>query len=31
MVEQQATDTLQPFLDQLSEALSAVANGDPNS
>ena len=29
MVEQQATDTLRPFLDQLSEALSAVANGDP--
>jgi ketosteroid isomerase-like protein len=29
MVEQQAADTLQPFLDQLSEALSAVANGDP--
>ena len=31
MVEQQATDTLRPFLDQLSEALSAVANGDPES
>src|SRR5215218_2563784 len=29
MLEQQATDTLRPFLDQLSEALSAVANGDP--
>ena len=29
MVEQQATDILRPFLDQLSEALSAVANGDP--
>ena len=29
MVEQQAADTLQPFLDELSEALSAVANGDP--
>lgn len=29
MVEQQATDILRPFLDQLSEALNAVANGDP--
>ena len=29
MVEQQATDILRRFLDQLSEALSAVANGDP--
>jgi ketosteroid isomerase-like protein len=29
MMEQQATDTLRPFLDQLSEALSAVASGDP--
>ena len=31
-MEQQATDTLdtlRPFLDQLGEALSAVANGDP--
>ena len=28
MVEQHA-DTLQPFLDQLREALTAVANGDP--
>ena len=30
MVERQAADTLQPFLDQLGEALSAVANGTPN-
>jgi hypothetical protein len=29
MVEQHAADTLQPFLDQLREALTAVANGDP--
>src|SRR5215207_3787282 len=29
MVEQHATDTLQPFLDQLREALTAVANSDP--
>jgi len=29
MVEQHAADTLQPFLDQLCEALTAVANGDP--
>ncbi len=28
MVEQQATDTLEPFLDQLREALTAIANGD---
>ncbi len=28
MVEQQAADTLQPFLRQLGEALTAVANGD---
>ena len=29
MVERQATDTLRPFLDELREALTAVANGDP--
>jgi ketosteroid isomerase-like protein len=29
MVEQQATDILEPFLDELREALTAVANGDP--
>jgi hypothetical protein len=29
MVEQQAVDALEPFLNQLREALSAVANGDP--
>jgi hypothetical protein len=29
MVEQHAADTLQPFLDQLRGALTAVANGDP--
>jgi hypothetical protein len=29
MVDQHAADTLQPFLDQLREALTAVANGDP--
>ena len=29
MVEQQATETLRPFLDGLREALTAVANGDP--
>src|ERR671919_1969809 len=29
MVEQQAVDTLQPFLDELRRALTAVANGDP--
>jgi ketosteroid isomerase-like protein len=29
MVEQQATETLRPFLDELREALTAVANGDP--
>ncbi len=29
MVEQHAADTLQPFLDRLREALTAVANGDP--
>ena len=29
MVQQHAADTLQPFLDQLREALTAVANGDP--
>jgi hypothetical protein len=29
MVEQHAADTLQPFLDELREALTAVANGDP--
>src|SRR5436305_8667323 len=29
MVEQQVADTLQPFLDQLRAALTAVANGDP--
>src|SRR3712207_1661811 len=29
MVDQHAADTLQPFLDQLHEALTAVANGDP--
>jgi hypothetical protein len=28
-MEQHATDTLQPFLDRLREALTAVANGDP--
>jgi hypothetical protein len=27
-VEQQAVDALRPFLDQLREALTAVANGD---
>ena len=29
MVEQHAADTLQPFLDRLREARTAVANGDP--
>ena len=29
MVEQQATETLRPFLEELREALTAVANGDP--
>lgn len=29
MVEQHAVDTLQPFLRQLEEARTAVANGDP--
>jgi hypothetical protein len=29
MVEQYAADILQSFLDQLREALTAVANGDP--
>jgi len=29
MVEQHAADTLQPFLDELRGALTAVANGDP--
>ena len=29
MVEQQAIGTLQPFLDELRGALTAVANGDP--
>jgi hypothetical protein len=29
MVEQHAADILQPFLDQLREARTAVANGDP--
>jgi ketosteroid isomerase-like protein len=29
MVEQQATETLRPFLEELHEALTAVANGDP--
>src|ERR687884_419824 len=29
MVEQHAAYTLKPFLDQLREALTAVANGDP--
>jgi hypothetical protein len=29
MVEQHAADILQPFLDQLRGALTAVANGDP--
>ncbi len=29
MVDQHAADALQPFLDQLREALTAVANGDP--
>jgi ketosteroid isomerase-like protein len=29
MVEQQAVGTLQPFLDELRGALTAVANGDP--
>ena len=29
MVEQQATDTLRPFLEELHEALTAIANGDP--
>jgi hypothetical protein len=28
MVEQQAVGTLQPFLDELRGALTAVANGD---
>ncbi len=27
-MEQQAVDALRPFLDQLREALTAVANGD---
>jgi ketosteroid isomerase-like protein len=29
MIEQQATETLRPFLRELREALTAVANGDP--
>jgi ketosteroid isomerase-like protein len=29
MVEQHAADTLQPFLERLREALTAVANGEP--
>jgi ketosteroid isomerase-like protein len=29
MIEQRATETLEPFLDELREALTAVANGDP--
>jgi ketosteroid isomerase-like protein len=29
MIEQQATETLRPFLEELREALTAVANGDP--
>jgi ketosteroid isomerase-like protein len=29
MVEQQAVGTLEPFLDELRGALTAVANGDP--
>jgi ketosteroid isomerase-like protein len=29
MIEQQATETLRPFLGELREALTAVANGDP--
>ena len=29
MVEQRATETLQPYLGELHEALTAVANGDP--
>jgi hypothetical protein len=28
-MDQHAADALQPFLDRLREALSAVANGDP--
>ena len=29
MIEEQATGTLRPFLEELREALTAVANGDP--
>jgi hypothetical protein len=29
MADQHAADALRPFLDQLREALTAVANGDP--
>jgi ketosteroid isomerase-like protein len=29
MVEQQASDTLEPFLDELRGALTAIANGNP--
>ena len=29
MVEQHTADTLQPFLDELRKALTAVANGEP--
>ena len=29
MIEQQAIETLRPFLEELHEALTAVANGDP--
>jgi uncharacterized cupin superfamily protein len=29
MIEQQATETLRPFLEELREAHTAVANGDP--
>lgn len=29
MIDQQATETLRPFLEELREALTAVANGDP--
>ena len=29
MIEQQSTETLRPFLEELREALTAVANGDP--
>ena len=30
MAEQHGADTLQAFLRQLGEALTAVANGNPN-